>query len=407
MTGPSNQAAGLPPEDETAARRLQQRLPGGPGPPAAAWLRRCAGVAWASFLVSVGLLWGQHRLGVLHPWAVPFVLLLAVTLLASGLGLAAASWRAVRGPGRRGALAGGAACALPACLWAAVAAYVLHLVRVGDFPKNTLTNAAGVAVASLMELGARCAYPSRVESDRLVMFYDGRVADPRRDLEAMDRHVAGLEGLTGRPLREKIYWVRGGLLGQGRMALAGLALGSDRSPADWETADHPDRLSVDRHELAHAVLHQHQPPDADPPALLVEGWAEAQSGTTDRRRAAWARESRDLWRGRTGAGPEASYLRELTGPVRYHRPDGPAYIVGGAFAGFLLRRYGPGPFLRLYFACRPGRFEAECRAQLGAEFEALESEFWADVERSAVGAGPGAGGAFPGTTAQVFRANAE
>jgi hypothetical protein len=56
------------------------------------------------------------------------------------------------------------------------------------------------------------------------------------------------------------------------------------------------------------------------------------------------------------------------------------YNVGGAFAGFLLHKYGPERFLALYFACRPGTFEAECRAQLGGGLDALESEFWAEVE---------------------------
>jgi hypothetical protein len=219
-----------------------------------------------------------------------------------------------------------------------------------------------------------------MESDRLVMFYDDRVTDPQRDLEAMDRHVADLEAKTGQPLREKIYWVRGELLGQRRIAIRGLALGSSRNPTDWETADHPDRLSEDRHELAHAVVHQLQPADADAPTLLIEGWAEAHAGRTSQRRAEWTRLSRVLWRERTGAGPTQSYLRELTGPAWYHRIDGPVYSVGGALAEFLVRKYGTEPFLRLYFACRPGTFEAACRTELGVELDALESEFWADVE---------------------------
>src|SRR5207245_512799 len=111
------------------------------------------------------------------------------------------------------------------------------------------------------------------ESKRLVMFYDDRVMQPARDLEAMDQHVARLEALLEAPLRERIFWVRGQALGQRRMQFGGLVLGSSHSPTDWETADHPDRLSVDRHELAHAVIHQLAPSETDPPTLLVEGWA--------------------------------------------------------------------------------------------------------------------------------------
>jgi hypothetical protein len=122
------------------------------------------------------------------------------------------------------------------------------------------------------------------------------------------------------------------------MAICGLVLGSSRSPADWETADHPKRLSEDRHDLAHAVIHQLQPADSDAPTLIIEGWTEAHNGMTSQTRADGARQSRDLWRERTGAGPSQSYLRELTGPSWYHRIDGPVYNVGGALAEFLLRR---------------------------------------------------------------------
>src|SRR5262249_26114696 len=152
-----------------------------------------------------------------------------------------------------------------------------------------------MAVASLMELQARYTYSHRMESERLVMFYDDRVTNPERDLEAMDRHVAHLETTTGKPPREKVHWGRGELLGQRLMAICGLALGSSRSPENWETADHPDRLSEDRHELAHAVIHQLAPADADAPTLLIEGWAEAHAGMTPQKQAEWAKQSRALW----------------------------------------------------------------------------------------------------------------
>jgi hypothetical protein len=78
-----------------------------------------------------------------------------------------------------------------------------------------------------------------------------------------------------------------------------------------------------------------------------------------------------------------SYLRDLTGPEWYHRLGGPVYSVSGAFAEFVQQKYGADRFLRLYFACRPERFEAECQAQLGAELDAVDSAFWAEVERLA------------------------
>jgi len=66
-------------------------------------------------------------------------------------------------------------------------------------------------------------------------------AHPQGDADAMDRHVARMEELTGLRQRTKTWWVRGSLLGQGRLCMYALALGSSESPAS----------ALDRHELAH------------------------------------------------------------------------------------------------------------------------------------------------------------
>jgi hypothetical protein len=130
-------------------------------------------------------------------------------------------------------------------------------------------------------------------------------------------------------------------------------------------------------------MHQLQPVDADPPTLLIEGWAETHSGLIPQKQAEFALHSRRLWRERAGVGPTASYLRELTGEVWYRRVDAPVYSVGAPLAGYILNKYGPERFLRLYFACRPGRFAEACAAELGVELEDLEPAFWAEVERLA------------------------
>jgi hypothetical protein len=334
-------------------------------------------------------LWWQHRAAVLHPAYFLLALLLALTAMSALAGTGSTLWHVARGPRCPAAAACSFVGLVPLALWAALAAHIVRLASTGQsFSGNVVADIARVGLASLMEGQAQLAYPHRLESQRLFMFYDDRVTDPHKDLEAMDQHVAALEAETGKPLRMKIHWVRGEVFGRGRMAILGLALGSSYSPADWDTADHPFRLSVDRHELAHAVVHQVQPPDADPPTLLIEGWAEAHSGMTSQKRAELAKHSRGLWRERTVAGPADSYLRELTGPGWYHCIDGPVYHVGGAFAEFVIREYGAQRFLRFYFECRPGRFEGECRAQLGVELEVLEPAFWAEVDRLADDASP-------------------
>ena len=246
-----------------------------------------------------------------------------------------------------------------------------------------------MAAAAVMEAEAARTFPYRMESKRLVMFYDERIRSPQSDLEEMDRHVASLETLTGKPLREKIHWVRGKILGRGRIAMRGLALGSTESP-EGKAGTHefgPDfgPLYLDRHELAHAVIHQLQPPDADAPTLLIEGWAESQSGMNPKRMGQVAIHSRELWRQRTGADSNRSRLRELVSASSYYRIDGAIYNVGGAFATHLLRQFGIEKLLTLYFACRPERFVEECETILGVRFEDLETAFWADAERMARG----------------------
>jgi hypothetical protein len=169
------------------------------------------------------------------------------------------------------------------------------------------------------------------------------------------------------------------------MACYGLAAGSSKSPENWETADHPTHLSVDRHELAHAVLRQHYRSDSDPPFLLVEGWADSQAGPSRSTLAAGALESRNRWLSRLELTEDTSesYLRELLGPSWYHRIGAPVYDVGGAFVDFLLHHYGVERFLKLYFACRSGTCEADFRLVLGEDFEAVERKFWEEARKRA------------------------
>jgi hypothetical protein len=190
-----------------------------------------------------------------------------------------------------------------------------------------------MAGLSLMEAQAPFAYPGRLETSRLVMFYDDRVQKPEADIQAMDQHLAQMELETGLYLREKIHWVRGRLLGQGALCLNGLALGSSESPAS----------SLDRHELAHALVYQHHEPDTEPPTLLSEGWAVAQ----ERGYAQLAQVVLDMRRphGPVGihkkwTGCEGNCLGELTGPDWYHQDSGPVYSIGGAFADFLIKKHG-------------------------------------------------------------------
>jgi len=370
-------------------------------------LRRCAAIGWAAAPLSVGLLWGESQLRVLHPLSIVFILLLVITSVAAVGGLVCSLWRVCRGPRRLAALRWSAISILPGLVWPALGWYGFHEWSRREVPHELPFTLVKMAGASLMEAQARYLYPHRLETERLVMFYRDGLADPDGDARAMDRHVAQLEEMTGLFHREKIWWVRGPLLGQSRLALYGLALGSSASPAS----------GLDRHELAHAVFYQHAKPDSDPPMLLMEGWAESQS--VDRKALAaralnqrqqftetsgrWASMSHaeqieflhtlvdpDGWQHLLTQGTARdggfSYLRELTGSFWYHRDAGQVYTVGGAFVDFLLRRYGSQRFVQLCVACLPDTFESSCQSIYGTDLDTLEKQFWEDLQQNTVSA---------------------
>jgi hypothetical protein len=334
---------------------------------------------WVCWLLLTLSLWGQHRLGLLPP---SWVLFLALTVALVGLALIAAVeglWRAVRGPKRLAALAGVMLALVPLGLLAYPGLYTRGQWQQRRVPANLLATLGKMTGVSLMCAEADLCYRHRLETERLVMYYQ-ELATPQEDARAMDKHLARLEKLTGRPVRRKIPWVRGSLLGQGRLSVYGLALGSDASPADWSPAA-PEGL-LDRHELAHAFLDQWRGPDSDPPMLLHEGWAEAQSGLTAVELARRAVREKRLGR--------PHRVSELVSGRWYHWDNGPVYWVGGAFVDFLLRRHGAATFVRLYVECRPDTFAADCQAILGTSLGDLEAQFWSDAEqlgRDADGAG--------------------
>src|SRR5882724_11508672 len=87
--------------------------------------------------------------------------------------------------------------------------------------------------------------------------------------------------------------------------------------------------------------------------------------------------------GANGGRPVALLLARADGPVVVSSHRRPSIQCGWALAEFLQRKYGTERFLQLYFACRPGHFEAECEAHLGVGLDNLESGFWEEVDRLA------------------------
>lgn len=326
-------------------------------------------------------LWQQMRASVLHPPAAPVVVLLLGLVVSTLVLLAAGAKRLARGPGRARAAAWVLVGLVPLAMIGLPTEIVRRRWEDRDATVTPVTRLVAFGGAAVMEAAARVQYPHRVETPRLLMFHRG-VARPQEDAERMERHVAAIEARIGRPMRDKIYWVRGSVLGQGGLANNGLTLGSDHSDPPEEIEGMA--LVLDRHELAHGVIHQYMPPDAAPPSFLVEGWAECYSyglprqAVTDHR--ADARETR-------GAGVWVP-LRELSGPTWYYRHAGPAYSHGHVWVEFLVRRFGMEKFIELYNTCRPATFDADCRRVLGAGVDELEPMLWQDIAAGDAPPGP-------------------
>ncbi|MHC4608373.1 MAG: hypothetical protein ACYTAF_15795 [Planctomycetota bacterium] len=334
-------------------------------------LKWSAGVAVVSGLLIFPFLLVQHRLQVVHPvwWAYFLLVLLNVGgwILTGALAVR----QFFRRERRAHASVLFAAAILPSVLLSLLAWYAWTCFDARRFTLNPLTRMAAVAGESLMMVEAVWGYPNRIETERLVMFYD-ELKDPQGDAAKGDAYVAKLEELVGRPLRAKIYWIRGELIGQGGLAYGGLCLGSEKSwHRHWAG-------KMDRHELTHSVMWQIVKPDSRPPALLSEGWAERQSIADPKH---LARRALDTKRKAKSKDLEPDgILQQLVGPRWYCWSYRPVYYVGGALADFLIRRYGIERFLELLIECRPSTFHDDCWRILGDDWVEIEELFWRDAE---------------------------
>ncbi len=193
----------------------------------------------------------------------------------------------------------------------------------------------------------------------------------------MDRHVGALEARLNRKIPGRIHWVRGPMFGIGRRSIIGMCMGT--RPGD-ESPDAEGLCTTDRHEVAHCVLTGQCAAGFAPPAVLTEGWAEANQGSDRLHQAFQVRDYFEEGRALT--------LRQLTGPDRYDRHKWEAYLQGAPLVNFLLDRFGPDRFVQLYTECSPSTFESDCRRILGLDLDGLDAVFRADIERRVTRAGP-------------------
>lgn len=343
-----------------SAASSSQPVPSQSHPRGQRWLRRFVVLSWVGFVLAVSSLWLQHRMGLYHGIAWLWLPAAIVGLAAGVATLLLGLWEAYRGPRRVGMLGWTLSGVFPLLLWTGFAALLLN--NQGPMIFHKIGRLAGTNV---FELQARLSYPHRLETARLVMYYDDGVTDPIGDAAGMEEHLAALERILGQRQRVKIHWIRGGPNSANVCWCVNcVAVGEEKSPL----------TRIDRHEVAHALLFQFTTPDADPPTLLIEGWARAVEGHPEPL-ATTALKFRH---------PELP-MEGMLASEEYHRVLPWSYTYGGALVDYLIRRYGAGRFLELYNTCRPPSFPADFQRVYGISFAEMEAAFWQEMEAASEG----------------------
>jgi len=311
-----------------------------------------------------------------HPFFLPVTLLLVTMTVAGGWLVAATTIRLIRGSDRGRALSRLLLGCAPLWLFAG---HVIYALDAGfsrheriDMPINLLIPLLG----SLTDLEARIRYPERTVGRKVIMI-SAPSRDAREQVAAMDRHIEHLEARLGRAVRGRIRWVRGPLFGKAGYAIFDLCTGSSSESAKADGAG-LDRL--DQHEAAHCAITSLYLPQSDPPALLVEGWAEANQGMAPEELAASAWSDYSAGRSLT--------LRELSSPAWYWFHDGPVYSQGAVLVNYLLRKFGPEKFLKLYTTTQYETFPEDCQRILGMSLDQLEKSMWDDTRQLVIGDAP-------------------
>lgn len=325
--------------------------------------------AWAASAGLLALLAAMLLLRTRTPHFLPATALIGLLLASEVALIAGGAWRLFRGPGRLRAVTSLFLGAAPLLSFAGYFLYGLRVAHGRQLELNLPFKLLIPLGESMFDLLTRFQYPLRTEGEAVVMI-SAPVPDAREQVAAMDRHVRALRSRLGGGGPGRIHWVRGPLLGISGRALFSLCIGSrpGSSPVDDEGLS-----SLDRHEVAHCVLSDVLPFDSNPPAVLLEGWAQASMGHDTTAVAIQAREQRESeW---------SPLLRELVAPGWYSRHDWPVYVRGAALVNHILRTAGPAKFLELNATCRPATFDQDCRRVLGVGVDRLDAGCWSEVDR--------------------------
>jgi len=322
----------------------------------------------------------QHRMGVQHFAPLPFLLLFLTMLVCAAVGVFGGVWRIVRGPHRRRGVVLSAAALIPFVFWTSIGIYASsswsHRQKPNTFPMQVARRGA----ASIMDAELYLRYPHRIERSRFTMFYQN-LTSPAKDADEMEAYLTELEQRCHHSIRVPIFWVRGSLLGQSDMSDYGLALGSVDSATPVTSKGRTfDALSeLDRHEMAHAVMHQWQHPGSDPPTFIEEGWAEANGNLRMNLASAAAQLTRLEKEQQTPR--RGTMFVSLLNKDNYYRDEGAVYPCGGYITIYLIQKYGFDKFLELYTSVHVQTAAADIERVFGTHLATLEKQMWVEADR--------------------------
>ena len=340
-------------------------------------LARWVLTVWGAWLGALGL---AAALTAAQVWNVNPILPvgLSVLMLAGLLGLVtAATVRLIRGPGRDSALVGLLVGTAP--LWFLLGHILMAMRPAFDrhVPPGWSYKILWPLARPLADLEARWFYPERTPG-KWVTMVGARANDAQAQVDAMDRHVERSLARLDQSATWPIVWYRGLLFGLRGFAVYDMAIGSEGGPGQREV----DGLTrLDRHEIAHCVITRNCTARSDPPRVLIEGWAQANQGTSEEELAQSAWNDREKGRSLT--------VRRLVAGSWYAGIQGRRPIIrGGPLVNYLLRVYGRSYGFKLYTTCQQATFEADLQASLGIGLDELEAACWADTEQIVRRTGP-------------------
>ena len=308
-----------------------------------------------------------------HPSYLPLFFFIGVQGFALFLAVIVGSWRFVCGPQRLQTVMWLTLGFLPVFLWYSMVSLVFQMQNERSTQQVEMSwyyiTPLSIAAAIFDGVG-RWTLPHRLEGDRVVMFYDASITDPKGDLAKMDAFIKTEEAYLGLSMPTKIHWMRGALLG-----LPGIALSHIAIAQPLYSEGKTDLGGTDYHEAAHNIIGT---PSGSavyagnyPPFLLIEGWAMARSEE-------WESLARECWQLKQQHWELT--LREAVSDIYYNQTDGRLYQQGGAFVKVLCDKFGPEKFLELYQHCTRKTFDRDIEHIYGMSLGELDALYWHEIE---------------------------